>query len=104
MILKTVILKAIRNGDWKLVFPHKSQTCKKKVMGSDGFPVPYASDSVKRAFYNLRTDPGETMDIHEKYPNKVRWLNMLADRYRKDLGDDLTGNNGTGKRQAARIE
>ena len=56
-------LKGVRVGQWKLVFPSISQTYKKTVMGKDGWPGKYASDSVQLALYDLRTDPGETLDV-----------------------------------------
>jgi arylsulfatase len=94
-------LKGIRAGQWKLVFPCISQTYKKTVMGTDGWPGKYASDSVHLALYDLRTDPGETLDVKAQYPEVVEQLNTIADQYRKELGDDLTGIKGEGRRTAA---
>lgn len=94
-------LKCIRVGQWKLVFPGHSQTYKKTLMGNDGWPGQYASDSVHLALYDLRTDPGETLDVKAQHPDVVEQLNTIADRYRKELGDDLTGIKGEGRRAAA---
>ena len=94
-------LKGIRAGQWKLVFPCISQTYKKTVMGTDGWPGKYASDSVHLALYDLRTDPGETLDVKTQHPEVVEQLSTIADRYRKELGDDLTGIKGEGRRTAA---
>ncbi|HRN55873.1 MAG TPA: sulfatase-like hydrolase/transferase [Agriterribacter sp.] len=94
-------LKCIRAGQWKLVFAGHSQTYKKTVMGNDGWPGKYANDAVHLALYDLRTDPGETLDVKEQHPEVVEQLNAIADRYRKELGDDLTGIKGTERRAAA---
>lgn len=96
-------LKGIRKGQWKLVFPCMSQTYKKTQMGNDGFPGKYASDSVHLALYDLRTDPGETLDVKDQHPEIAKQLNAIADTYRKDLGDDLTNNKGEGRRAAAKV-
>jgi arylsulfatase len=96
-------LKGIRKGQWKLVFPCMSQTYKKTQMGNDGFPGKYASDSVHLALYDLRTDPGETLDVKDQHPEIVKQLNAIADTYRKELGDDLTNNKGEGRRAAAKV-
>lgn len=96
-------LEAIRQGPWKLVFPHKSQTYKKFPPGKDGYPSPYASMQVELALYDLSRDPGETIDVKDKHPDVVQRLQALADNYRRDLGDDLTGAKGSGRRPAAQL-
>jgi arylsulfatase A-like enzyme len=97
-------LKGIRKGQWVLTFPCVSQTYKRiTAVGNDGYPGKYASDSVRLALYDLRTDPGETLDVQEKYPEIVRELITIADRYRKTIGDDLTKEPGTEVRPAAKV-
>lgn len=95
-------LKGIRKGSWKLVFPNVSQTYKKATaIGYDGWPGKYATDSVQLALYDLRNDPGETLDVKEKFPEVVQQLTAIADRYRAAIGDDLTKQKGTEVRPAA---
>ncbi|UKJ09317.1 sulfatase-like hydrolase/transferase [Solitalea lacus] len=97
-------LKGIRKGQWVLTFPCVSQTYKKATaIGNDGWPGKYASDSVKLALYDLRTDPGETMDVKEKYPEIVKQLSEIAEKYRKEIGDDLTKQKGLEVRPAAKV-
>ncbi|MFT3846258.1 MAG: sulfatase [Lacibacter sp.] len=97
-------LKGIRKGQWKLVFPNISQTYKRSsAIGYDGWPGKYASDSVRLALYDLRTDPGETLDVKEKFPEIVKELTVIADKYRKEIGDDLTKQKGAEVRPAARV-
>jgi arylsulfatase A-like enzyme len=98
-------LKCIRKGQWKLIFPCVSQTYKKApAIGYGGWPGKYASDSVKLALYDLRTDPGETLDVKEYHPEIVQQLMAIADEYRKELGDDLTKQTGRAVRPAASVQ
>lgn len=96
-------LKGIRMGKWKLVFPNTSQTYKKTARGADGWPGEYASIKVELALYDLSTDPGETQDLKEQYPDIVAKLTERADYYRETLGDDLVGKKGTERRPAAQV-
>lgn len=98
-------LKGIRKGNWKLVFPNTSQTYKlPSAIGADGYPGTYASVSVPLALYDLRTDPGETLDLKDKFPDVVKQLMSIADKYRTELGDDLTKQTGTEVRPAAKVQ
>ena len=97
-------MKAIRQGKWKLVFPHLSQTYLDTTRGNDGFPGIYKSVPVPLALYDLSTDPGETFDLASQHPDLVEALSALAEQYRKTLGDDLTKQPGTEKRQAAKMD
>jgi arylsulfatase len=91
-------LRAVRKGPWKLVLPHQSQTYKASLPGQDGFPGQVPNVAVPLALYDLRADPGETLDVQAAHPDIVDALMALAGRYRRDLGDDLTGEKGTGVR------
>jgi len=97
-------LKAVRQGKWKLVFPHQSQTYKATDMGKDGFPGKYASVTVPMALYDLSTDPGETLDVAKHNPAVIVTLTSIADFYRASLGDDLTKQAGSEKRPSATIQ
>jgi arylsulfatase len=97
-------LQAIRKGPWKLVFPHKSRTYKQNLPGYDGFPGAQPNVNTPQALYDLRHDPGETLDVKEHFPEVVKELEALAMKYRQDLGDDLTGQPGSGRRPAAKID
>jgi arylsulfatase len=41
------------------------------------------------------------LDVKTQHPEVVEQLSTIADRYRKELGDDLTGIKGEGRRTAA---
>lgn len=94
-------LEAVRKGPWKLVFPHKHRTYKRELPGFDGWPGPQPNIMTAYALYNLSKDPGETIDLQEKFPEVVAELELVAEKYRKELGDDLTGREGDERRAAA---
>ena len=94
-------LKAVRNERFKLVFNCMSQTYKKTVMGKDGWPGPYASEKVKFALYDLMHDPGENLDVQQAYPQVVKELEAVAEKYRQEIGDGLTNRTGNEVRPAA---
>ena len=98
-------LKAIRKGQWKLVFPANSQTYyKATAIGKDGFPGTYASGDVGLALYDLRSDPGEAIDVKENHEDVVKELSLLADSYRRMLGDGLTKTTGSEVRAPGKVE
>ena len=98
-------LKAIRKGQWKLVFPANSQTYNKATaIGKDGFPGTYASGDVGLALYDLRSDPGEAINVKENHEDVVKELSLLADSYRRMLGDGLTKTTGSEVRAPGKVE
>lgn len=97
-------LEAVRKGPWKLVFPHSHRTYMKNPPGYDGWPGAQPIDSTGLALYNLRTDPGESLDVQNEFPKVVKELQALADQYREELGDDLTGHEGSQRRPAAKVQ
>lgn len=96
-------LEAVRKGQWKLVFAHPSRTYKNAPPGQNGFPSKFGQVNVPKALYDLRTDPGETLDVQSIHPDVVKRLEIIADKYRKDLGDDLTNVPCSGCRPVAII-
>lgn len=98
-------LKAIRKQNWKLVFPCVSQTYShSENIGEDRQPGKYANDTVTLSLFNLINDPGEDRDVKDKYPEIVKELSKLADKYRHQLGDGLTNQTGTDVRPAAIVK
>ena len=87
------------------MFPCVSQTYNKPgATGKDGFPGKYSTDSVSLALYNLSTDPGEDRDVKDQYPEVVKQLAIIADKYRKEIGDGLTNQTGSEVRPAAKVQ
>ncbi len=98
-------LQAIRSEHWKLVFPHKYGTLGAgKSGGTNGFPAPYESFTAEFALYDLDTDPAETTDVKDQYPEILKQLSDAADEYRKELGDALTKTKGNHLRHPGKLE
>jgi arylsulfatase len=98
-------LEAVRDGQWKLVFPHNGRTYEGFVPGEDGQPGQVNEWSeVEPGLYNLRRDPGERYNLLENHPEIAERLRGIADVAREDLGDDLTDNPGENRRLPGRVE
>jgi arylsulfatase A-like enzyme len=96
-------LEAVRNEQWKLVFPHTHRTYIGCIPGKDNMPGPTGKDSTQLALYDLRRDPGERYNLAKEHTEVVEELLKIAEQARKDLGDDLTGNKGNNRRQCGMI-
>jgi len=96
-------LEAIRQGDWKLCFPHQYRTMQGQQAGQDGKPGRYKQQKIVLSLYNLADDPGEQDDVALKNPEVVARLQVAADKARGDLGDRLTKRVGSGLRQPGTI-
>jgi arylsulfatase len=96
-------LEAIRMGNWKLVLPHPHRSYVSVLPRDDGKPGPYANAVSGLALYDLRRDPGEQYDVKEMYPDVVDKIQLLVNEARTDLGDDLVGAEGDGRREPGKI-
>ena len=97
-------LEAVRYDQWKLVFKHSGRTYTKHLPGKDGFPGASPEDfPFPQALYNLSRDPSELYDVQEAHPDIMQKLVQLANEARSDLGDDLTGVKGNGRRAAGLV-
>jgi len=96
-------LRAVRQGRWKLIFPHKSRSYVGVPPGTGGLPGPYAEIMTGLELYDLETDIGETKNIADTHPDVVARLQTLAETAREDLGDSLTNRKGTGLRPPGRL-
>ena len=98
-------LEAVRQDDWKLVFPHPGRTYENFEPGMNGFPGKTNENSpVQSALYDLRRDPGERYDVQNQFPDIVKELQVLADKAREDLGDDILKIPGKNRREPGRRE
>jgi arylsulfatase len=97
-------LRAVRQNEWKLYFPHKSRSYVGVEPGKDGFPGPYATVQTGLELYNLDNDISEEKDVAALNPEVVKRLEKIADEARLDLGDHLTGVEGSGIRKAGLIK
>lgn len=91
-------LQAMRDRQYKLVFPHQYRSMNGKPGGKDGKPNPYQQNQAKYALYDLRADIGETKNVAAEHPEVVAKLEKYAAEMRIDLGDRLTKIKPTGAR------
>ncbi|WP_025761384.1 sulfatase family protein [Dyadobacter tibetensis] len=98
---RTNSLEAVRRDQWKLVFPHPGRSYEGLQPGKNGHRGPtLETRPFPLALYDLRRDPGERYDVQESHPEIMAELQKLAEKARKDLGDELTGIDGTNNRKS----
>ncbi|MDP2884962.1 MAG: sulfatase [Ignavibacteria bacterium] len=95
-------LQAVREGKWKLHFPHRYRSYMGVAAGNDGQPGPYAAGETGLELYDLESDVGESVNVADKHPDVVERLQALGQKAREELGDKLTGTIGRGVRQPGR--
>jgi arylsulfatase A-like enzyme len=96
-------LQAIREGDWKLVFPHTYRSMEGQPPGKDGIPGRYRHPRTDLALYDLKADPAESRDLAAAHPEIVVRLESLAAKARAELGDSLTKVEGSAVRPAGQL-
>jgi hypothetical protein len=93
----------VRDGRFKLHFPHDYATLGGKRGGRDGAPAPYTTAKIGLELFDLRADPGETTNVAAQHPEVVARLQQLAQEARTDLGDALHKTSGSGVRAAGKL-
>ena len=94
-------LEAVRRLNWKLVFPHSGRSYEGYEPGKNGLGGRVNGNfPFEAGLYDLRRDPGERYNLYEFFPEVVEELNMIAQKAREDLGDELTGHEGANRRPA----
>ena len=92
-------LMAVRDDRFKLVLPHQGRTYTGFPPGNDGRPGQVNERHQETlALFDLVRDPGERYNVYSMYPEAVARLMKIVEAARADLGDDLTGHEGTGRR------
>lgn len=94
-------LEAVRRGKWKLVLPHAYISLAGEP-GRDGSPGPMQQLRSGLELYDLETDPGERTDLAGVHPEIVASFEPVLERLRADLGDELVGRKGAGRRALGR--
>ncbi len=118
-------LQAVRSGKWKLHFPHpyitvagepgrggkpsnwgKNPAQSITQSGIEGIASRHGGrvEHIELSLFDLENDPGETKNLASQHPDVVERLQKLAKPIRKDLGDSLTGVEGTGVREAGWVK
>ena len=102
--LASNVLQAVRDRRWKLHLPHNYRTLAGNPGGRGGSPAPYSVASIGLELFDLKSDPGESTNVADQYPDEVARLQQWAERARVELGDRLTNREGNAVRPAARLE
>jgi arylsulfatase A-like enzyme len=98
-------LEAVRNEQYKLVFPHAGRTYEGYAPGKDGIPGgSNESFAFEGGLFDLRRDPGERYDLSKSLPDVLAALNKIAADAREDLGDELTKNPGKNRRAPGKVQ
>ena len=97
-------LQAVRDRQFKLVFPHKYRSLNGRVGKDDGKPIPYDQNTAELALYDLKSDIGESMNIAAQHPDVMQRLTEYAEQIREDLGDKLNKRTGSGIRPASSVD
>ena len=95
-------LRAVRSGQWKLVFPHSYRSLHGPA-GTDGRPSQYKQLQCGLELYHLKKDIGESLDVAGENPEVVKRLQSLADGIRRELGDQLRKQKGSQNRNPGKI-
>ena len=88
-------LHAVKQGDWKLYFPHEYRSYRQHPAGKDGYPGWTKQMPCGLELYNLKDDIGETTNVLDQHPEVVKKLKAIADQARLELGDRLQKAKGT---------
>ena len=78
-------LQAVRQGKWKLHFPHGYRTMAGKPGGTGGIPTRYSQAKIGLALFDLEKDVGESKDLSKENPEVVKRLSALGEKFQKDL-------------------
>lgn len=97
-------LQAVRDRRWKLMLPHQYRTLENVEPGRDGRPANYRQVEMELSLFDLKTDPGESKNLVEQFPEETQRLLKIADQAREELGDRLTGHTGRSVRPSDRAE
>jgi hypothetical protein len=85
-------LQCVRQGKWKLHFPHGYRSYQGVEPGINGLPGPYAWGETGIELYDLDKDIAERNNVADRFPDVVRRLQALGEKAREELGDkDLPG-------------
>lgn len=78
-------LQAVRQGKWKLHFPHGYRTIAGKPGGTGGIPTNYSQAKIELSLFDLHQDIGESKDLKAEFPDIVTRLSELGKKFDEKL-------------------
>lgn len=78
-------LQAVRQGKWKLHFPHGYRTMAGKPGGTGGIPTNYSQAKIELSLFDLHQDIGESKDLKAEFPDIVTRLSELGKKFDEKL-------------------
>jgi arylsulfatase A-like enzyme len=98
-------LHAVRDGRWKLHFPHKYRSMELGKPGSAGVGGKAKPSKTELELYDLKNDQGETVNLLQQHPEVVDRLEKMGAQARREFGDKLTNQTqGEGVRPAGKLD
>ena len=98
-------LHAVRDGRWKLHFPHKYASMELGKPSNGGLGGKAKPSKTELELYDLENDPGEKVNLLQQHPEVLDRLNKMGDEARREFGDTLTTKvKGEGVRPAGQLE
>ena len=84
--------------------PHHYRSIHGATLSTPTFQGAYRRDSIGLSLFDLESDIGETLNLADTHPAIVDRLLGYVATMRKDLGDALTGTDGTNRRPSRLLE
>ena len=78
-------LQAVRQGKWKLHFPHGYRTMAGKPGGTGGIPRNYSQAKIGLSLFDLHSDIGESKNVKDEFPKITSRLKSLGEKFNKEL-------------------
>ena len=72
---------ALRQGDWVYLNTHKGSAVKEPADYLEHFSFTEFPQGTLGLLFNLKTDPRQTTNLYEKYPDKVQEMKKLLASY-----------------------
>jgi len=96
-------LQAVRQGRWKLHFPHSYRSYEGDEPGKDGYPGKRTQKETTLELYDLKNDISERNNVIDQHRDIAKRLEALAEEMRGELGDNLTKRIGREIRPAGEL-
>ena len=78
-------LQAVRQGKWKLHYPHGYRTMAGKQGGTGGIPTNYSQAKIELSLFDLEKDIQESKNLVSKFPDIVKKLSELGNKFNQKL-------------------